>query len=159
MKINPLTGLIGTWKGDKGTDLARNPVEDENNPYHETLVFEAVEMEITNAEEQELKAVRYHQTVHEKETDEMSHAETGYWIWDHESDDIMCTFSIPRGLGIVTIGSVEKTDNGEFVFRVSTHPDHPEEGIAESPLMKGKAKTWAFQRELRLAGQTLSYEQ
>lgn len=158
-KQNPLSGLIGVWEGDKGTDLAPKPEEDETNPYYETLVIEEVDMEISNAEEQELLAVRYHQTVHEKETGEMSHSETGYWIWDTQTDTIMCSFSIPRGVSVLSGGTFEKNENGEVLFRVSSHADDPEWSFVQSPFMKKKAKTLAFKRELKLSGNTLSYEQ
>lgn len=159
MKTNPLIGLIGTWEGDKGTDLAPKPEEDENNPYYETLIIEAVDMEISNAEEQELTAVRYRQTVHEKETDEMSHSEAGFWIWDNESDTIMCSFAIPRGVSIVAEGSYKKSAEGEITFQVSTNPENPGAGIAEASFMARKAKTPAFKREFKLSGNTISYEQ
>jgi len=159
IKQNPLIGLIGIWEGDKGTDLAPKPEEDENNPYYETLDVKAIEMEISNAEEQELTAVRYHQTVHEKETGEMSHSETGFWIWDNNSDSIMCAFSIPRGVSLLCGGTYEKSDDGNISFAVSAQADDPNWGIVQSPFMKEKAKTLAFKRELRLSGNTLFYEQ
>lgn len=152
-------GLIGTWTGDKGTDLAPKPEEDENNPYYETLIIEAVDMEITNAEEQELTSVRYRQTVFEKETDEMSHSEAGFWIWDIESDTILNSFAIPRGVSVVAEGSYEKSAEGEIMFQVSTNPENPDAGIAEASFMARKAKTLAFKRALRLSGNKLYYEQ
>ncbi len=158
IKQNPLNGLIGVWKGDKGTDLAPKPEEDETNAYYETLVIEAIDMEISNAEEQELTAVRYHQTVHEKETDEMSHSETGFWIWNNNSNSIMCAFSIPRGVSLLC-GGIYEDLNGELSFKVSAQTNDPNWGIVQSPFMKEKARTLAFKRELKLLGNTLSYEQ
>ena len=37
----PLAALVGTWKGDKGVDVAPEPDGDERNPFYETIVFEA----------------------------------------------------------------------------------------------------------------------
>lgn len=159
MNKNPLIGLIGTWKGDKGTDLAPKPIEDETNPYYETLIIEAVDMEITNAEEQELTAIRYRQTVHEKETKEMSHSEAGFWIWDIESDSIMCSFAIPRGVAVVAEGGYKKSPDGEITFQVSTNAENPGARIAEASFMAKNAKTLAFKREFRLSGDILYYEQ
>lgn len=159
MSTNPLIRLIGTWKGDKGTDLAPKPEEDENNPYYETLVVEAVDMEISNAEQEELSAVRYHLTVHEKETGEMSHNETGYWIWAPQSNRVLCTFSIPRGVSVVATGHFDTADSGEINFDVSAGPENPDGGIAESAFMAKNAKTLAFKRQLNVSGNTLSYEQ
>ncbi len=151
-------GLIGKWEGNKGTDLAPKPIEDETNPYYETLVIEAIDMEISNAEEQELTAVRYYQTVHEKETDEMSHSETGFWIWNNNSNSIMCAFSIPRGVSLLCGGIYEKL-NGELSFKVSAQANDPSWGIVQSPFMNEKARTLAFKRELKLSGNKLFYEQ
>jgi hypothetical protein len=33
----PLTGLIGSWKGDEGMDVAPEPDGKEESPYYETL--------------------------------------------------------------------------------------------------------------------------
>ena len=55
----PLTGLIGTWEGDKGMDVAPEPDGTENNPYYETITFEAIG-ELTNAESQCLAGIHYH---------------------------------------------------------------------------------------------------
>jgi len=45
----PLTDLIGTWKGNKGIDIAPEPDGIENNPYYETIIFEPIG-DVTNAE-------------------------------------------------------------------------------------------------------------
>jgi len=158
-RSSPLTGLIGIWKGDKGIDLAPKPEEDENNPYYETLTIEPVDIEIENAEEQELTAVRYHQIVREKANDEVSHSETGYWIWDNNEDTIMCAFSIPRGVSLLAGGSYIKADNDKLVFNVKAELNDPNWGIVQSPFMEKKAKTLAFTREFRLSGNTLIYSQ
>jgi len=104
---NPLAKLIGTWKGEMGIDMAPKPEVDENNPYYETLTIEPVDIEIENAEEQELLAVRYNQLIREKSNDEVSHNETGFWIWDKNENSIMNSFSIPRGVSVLAGGKIE----------------------------------------------------
>ncbi len=37
----PLAGLIGTWTGDKGVDVAPEPEGESRSPYFETITFEA----------------------------------------------------------------------------------------------------------------------
>ena len=155
---NPLLGLIGTWKGDKGTDLAPKPEEDENNPYYETLVIEAVDIEIENAEEQELRAVRYNQIVREKSNDKVSHDETGFWIWDKNNQSVMNAFVIPRGVSLLAGGDVYLSDN-TLTFNVASKDGDEHWGISQSPFMKSKAKTLEFKRTLYLNGDQLSYEQ
>lgn len=156
---NPLTGLIGTWKGNKGIDLAPKPDEDENNPYYETLIIEPVDTDIENAEEQELTTVRYHQEVREIANDKISHSESGYWIWDINEQSIMCAFSIPRGVSMVCGGTYEAGENDSLTFQVHAGGDHEDWQIAQSPFMKQKATTLAFTRTFKLQGNTLSYAQ
>ena len=158
-KSNPLVGLIGTWKGDKGLDLAPKPDVDEKNPYYEVLIIEPVDIEVENAGEQELTTVKYYQYVREIETDDVSHAETGFWIWDNNTDTIMCAFAIPRGLSVLAGGGFKKSDNGKLIFNVSSSLDDPNWSIVQSPFMAKKAMTLSFSREFKLNGNTLSYKQ
>ena len=64
----PLAGLIGVWQGDKGMDIAPEPDGTEENPYYETITFEAGG-DLKNAEDQVLAGVRYHQVVKRKSDD------------------------------------------------------------------------------------------
>lgn len=159
LTTNPLIGLLGTWEGNKGIDLAPKPDEDENNPYYETLTFESIEGDVENAEEQDLSAVRYSQVVREISNDKVSHTETGFWIWDKNENTIMCTLSIPRGLSLLAGGNFKKGSNDELIFNVSADSDNAEWGIVQSPFLKKKAKTLDFKREMILSGNTLSYSQ
>lgn len=155
---SPLAKLIGTWKGDKGIDLAPKPELDESNPYYETLTIEPVDIEIENAEEQELLAVRYNQIVREKANDEVSHSETGYWIWDKNEHTIMNSFSIPRGMSVLAGGEIKLTDK-ELQIRVAVKENDPKWGMVQSPFMLKKAKTLSFSREFIVSGDTLKYSQ
>ena len=77
----PLAVLIGTWKGNEGMDVAPEPDDDERNPYYEVITFEPAS-DVTNAEEEVLAAVRYHQEVRRKSTGLVFHDQVGYWTWD-----------------------------------------------------------------------------
>ncbi len=57
----PLKALKGTWKGDKGRDLAPEPDGTETNAYTETIAYTPAG-DVDNAERQELVAMHYHQT-------------------------------------------------------------------------------------------------
>ncbi len=157
-KSNPFALLIGVWKGDKGTDLAPKPIEDENNPYYETLTFEAVDIDIENAGEEELIAVRYHQLVTEKESGDISHDETGYWIWNKNKNEIVLAFAIPRGVSVVAQGGIQNNEN-EIIINVSANLDATNPGIVQSSFMNKNAKTTNFKRELKISGSKLSYSQ
>lgn len=155
---NPLAKLVGTWKGEMGVDIAPKPDTDENNPYYEVLIIEPVDIEIENAEEQELAAVRYNQVVREKANDKVSHSETGYWIWDEKEKTIMNSFSIPRGVSVLAGGKVQLI-NKELQLSVSVEENDPKWGIIQSPFMLKKAKTLSFTRTFILSGNKLTYSQ
>ncbi len=155
---NPLSKLIGVWKGDSGVDLAPKPIKDENNPYYETLTFEPVDIEIENAEEQELIAVKYDLIVREKSNDKVSHSEVGYWIWDKNENTIMNSFSIPRGVCVLAGGTIKGIGN-KLILNVSAENEDSKWGIIQSPFMLKKAKTLAFCREFIIVDNTLTYTQ
>ncbi|QVY66180.1 heme-binding beta-barrel domain-containing protein [Polaribacter sp. Q13] len=155
---NPLVKLIGVWKGAEGIDLAPKPDEDENNPYYEVLTIEPVDLEIENAEEQELVSVRYHQIVREKANNKVSHSETGYWIWDKNEHTIMNSFSITRGVSVLAGGEATEVNN-ELKLSVAVLENDTKWGIVQSPFMLKKAKTLSFKRTFTVIDNKLSYTQ
>jgi len=158
LKKNPLSKLIGTWKGNTGIDLAPKPTEDENNPYYEILTIKPVDIAIENAEEQELTAVEYHQVVREKSNDKVSHSETGHWIWDKNNKTVMNAFSIPRGVCVLATGEAETVDN-QLTISVFTDKNDSNGGIVQSAFMQKKASTESFKRTFKITDNTLSYTQ
>jgi hypothetical protein len=99
----PLAGLLGTWTGNDGTDVAPEPDGTEKSPYFEIIVFSDVGI-VTNAEQQNLAAVHYHQIVSRKEDGKVFHNETGYWMWEAETGTVMHSLHIPRGVGLIAGG-------------------------------------------------------
>ncbi len=161
MNYGPLTQLIGTWTGDKGTDIAPEPDGTETNPYYETITFEAIG-DVENAESQTLAVLHYTQIVSRKENDEVFHHQSGYWSWDAASGVITHSFSIPRGVAVVASGRVLDTDDLPshiIKIEVSAEDSGFDGGIAQSSFMQKNARTNAFTQVLTLDGNTLSYEQ
>lgn len=156
--MNPLLKLIGTWKGSQGVDLAPKPNEDENNPYYETLTIERLDSDVENAEEQELSAVIYKQVVREKANDKISHSEVGYWIWDKDTNKIMNSFTIPRGVCVLASGDISIKTN-ELTLTVNATINDKNCTISQSQFMIKKAKTLSFTREFKVTENTLSYSQ
>ncbi|WP_426415680.1 heme-binding beta-barrel domain-containing protein [Aestuariirhabdus sp. LZHN29] len=154
VNYGPLAPLLGVWRGDCGMDRSPEPDGVEQNPYYETLVFEAAGS-TSNAEEQELVALRYHLQVNRKGDDKAIHNETGYWMWESATGLVMLSFCIPRGLSVLAGGAL----NEEGSFEVRAAQDDPQWGIVQSPFMQQKATTTAFERSLRLDGYELVYEQ
>jgi len=154
----PLSGLIGTWQGDKGLDRAPEPDGAEENPYYETITFEAVG-DVVNAETQTLAAVRYHQTVSRKKNDEVFHDETGYWMWDAKERIVMHSLAIPRGVCLLAGAKyIHENDPHAVVnLNVTAKLGDPDWGIIQSPFMRDNARTTAFQHNITFNEDSLSY--
>jgi len=155
--FGPLADLVGTWKGDKGIDIAPEPDGTEENHYYETITVEAVG-DVTNAENQTLAVVRYLQTVNRKSDDKSIHDETGYWMWDAKSQSLMHSLIIPRGVCVLAEGEAAQI-NGTVELKASAKLDAPNWGIIQSPFMQEKASTTEYRRTIALNGDTLKYSQ
>lgn len=158
INYGPLAVLIGTWKGDKGVDRAPEPDGEERNPFYETIVFEAAG-DVTNAEQQTLSAVRYHQVVSRKSNDKVFHDQVGYWLWDAADDTIVETFTIPRGVAVVAGGKLGQPADlsQELVFHVAADAAAPQFGIVQAPFLFKQAKTTAFTHTMTVQGDEMRY--
>jgi hypothetical protein len=160
INYGPLAALVGTWSGDKGVDRAPEPDGEERNPYYETLIFEAAG-DVTNAEQQTLSVVRYHQVVSRKSNDEVFHDQVGYWLWDPADNTIVETFTIPRGVAVVAGGKLGEPQDlaQELVFEVAADAGSPECGIVQAPFMFKQARTTGFSHTLTVQGDELHYSE
>ncbi len=154
----PLAGLIGVWKGNNGLDIAPEPDDIERSPFYEVVVFEAAG-DVTNAEEQTLSVVRYHQLVYRSANDELFHEQVGYWTWEAATGSISNTFVIPRRVAVVAGGKVVAEDSDGLTIKVDATDGDQDWGINQSPFMRDKARSRAFSQTLTLKNDTLSYEQ
>ena len=150
----PLATLIGSWKGDKGLDVAPEPDAPAESPYYETLDCVAIG-DVENYEQQTLAIVRYHQVVTRKSNDEVFHDQVGYWLWDAASQTLMQTLTIPRGVCVTAGGTA--SGEGPVVLRVKAALGDPDWGITQPPALRDNASTVAFEHELTIAGDTLRY--
>ena len=154
----PLTALIGTWQGNKGMDIAPEPDDTERSPYYETIVFEAAGT-VTNAEEQTLAVVRYHQRVFRSSNDVQFHDQVGYWTWDAATGEIANTFTIPRRVAVVAGGDVIDESADSLTLRVKATDDDAGWSISQAPFMRDKARSKSYSQTLTISGDQLSYEQ
>ena len=156
----PLAALVGTWKGDKGVDVAPEPDGDERNPFYEVIVFEAAG-DVTNAEQQKLSIVRYQQRVMRKSNDKEFHNQVGYWLWDPADNTIVECFTIPRGVAVVAGGKAEPpaSADDEVVLTVDAETGSLEFGVVQAPFMFQQAKTTAFTHTLSIKGDEMKYSQ
>jgi tRNA nucleotidyltransferase (CCA-adding enzyme) len=154
----PLAGLIGRWQGDQGMDISPEPDGTEENPYYETIVFEAGG-DVENAESQKLAIVGYHQVVRRKSNDEVFHDQVGYWLWDAASGTVMQTLTIPRGVSVVAGGRFAGDAKGTapVVLEVAAGLGDPDWAIAQSPFMRDNASTVAFRHKVTIDDDRLAY--
>ncbi len=156
--LGPLQLLIGTWQGQAGNDVAPDPDGEEINRFRERLTFNPVRP-FSNAEEQTLISVQYHQVIHRINDNKQIHDQCGYWSWDTESQIIIHSFSIPRGLNVIAGGKVSISEKGKTSFTVEAEVDHDEWTICQTPFLNQKAKTLKFEQTLSVAGSELNYRQ
>lgn len=163
--FGPLQHLIGVWKGDKGMDVtpvkpvgkpaATKKLVKLEEPYYEIITVEPAD-EVTNAEEQVLVAVRYHQSVFRKSDKKQFHDEVGYWIWNAANKTVMQSLLIPRAVGLLAGGKVTES-KGAITFKVGAGADNKDWGIIQSPFMQKKAKTLQFSHTVTVKDKTLIY--
>lgn len=153
----PLAGLIGTWEGRKGLDIAPEPDGTEKNPYYETITFDAAG-DVTNAEQQVITALHYRQIVTRKSTGKVFHDETGYWMWDAADGVVMHSLTIPRGVAVLAGGRYDGPDSdNNVVLEVNAKLNDPDWQIIQSPFMRDNASTIGFQQRITLNGDSLAY--
>ena len=154
----PLSGLVGTWQGDKGLDIAPDMDGAEENPYYETITFEAIG-DVTNAELQTLVALHYRQRVSRKSNNKVFHDETGYWMWDASASVVMHSLTIPRGVCVLAGGSVAKTwrQDSEIILKVHAKLGDPDWNITQSPFMRDHARTTEFTHQITVCDKSLIY--
>lgn len=158
--FGPLEELIGVWEGGGGVDVAPEPDGAETNPYYETITYSAVG-NVTNAESQNLSAVHYHQIVSRKSDGEVFHNETGYWMWDSDTETVMHSLVIPRAVCVLAGGKYtgEKGQDGRIVINVAASIDDENWKIIQSPFMLENARTREFRQEVVIGQGRLSYSE
>ena len=154
----PLTLLIGHWTGAKGLDVAPSKDGCIDEPYSETLVFEPLG-DVTNASEQTLVLLRYHQVVSRLSDGEVFHNETGYFSWDHERQVICQSLTIPRGLSLLAEGTILSASHEQVSLAFQSSIDDAHWSIVQSPFMTSKATTRRFTRQLDVTPNALKYTQ
>ena len=156
VNYGPLTGLLGTWCGNTGKDVAPDPDGIENNNYYETLTFSEAS-EVTNAELEVLSAVHYVQKVQRIEDDKLIHHETGYWMWNQQTNEIIHSLVIPRGICVLAVGKVSTGDT--LIFNVKADCNEGESQLIQSPFMSEKAKLISYTQQMVLSATGLYYDQ
>lgn len=162
LDYGPLAFLVGQWQGEQGVDVSpEGDGSTEQSSFYEQLVFEPAG-DVTNAEQQTLVALRYHQKVYRSSNQQQFHDQIGYWIWDSAEQQLMYTLTIPRGVALVAGGAFDmatiKSDERAATLSVAA-ADGSDWSVAQSPFMRSKAKTTGYNLELSVDGDSLKYAQ
>jgi hypothetical protein len=151
----PLVGLIGTWKGNGGVDVAPGQAGSTVgaggpavSPYYETITYSPVG-EAVNASEQHLAALYYRQQVFQKSDNKQFHDQTGYLIYDKQGHKVYDSFCIPRGVCVVAEGA----SGTRMTLKTKS------KGVAETQFMLKTDSTQAFSITFTLSRNTLKYHQ
>lgn len=144
----PLAHLAGVWEGNKGDDIA--PSDDrntENNKFRERIVFEPFGP--VDNHEQRLFGLRYLTQAWRLGEDSSFHEETGYWLWDSSTKEIMRCFLIPRGVSVIAGG---KYQDGANEFELSAMLGSPTYGICSNPFLDREFQTVEYKLKVTLLG-------
>lgn len=154
----PLAALVGTWKGDKGMDIAPDAdMPREENPYFETITIDAIG-DVSNANRQSLAVLHYLQLVSRKSDQKVFHHQTGYWTWDKANGEITHSLTIPRAMCVLAGGKA--TVNGSATtIEVQAKLDDADWGVVQQPFLRDNASTKAFRMSLTVEGNTLKYRE
>jgi len=154
----PLAQLIGKWTGTKGLDIAPDAnANPDNTKFVDEIVF-TVSGPAENAEEQNLVSIKYHHIVRKQENGAVFHDQIGHWIYEKSTNIIMHSLSIPRAVCLLAGGKYKEQD-GESIFNVQAKLGDDAYGIVQSPFMLEKATTKAFQMNLSVKGDVLTYRE
>ena len=154
----PLYPLLGKWVGDRGLDIAPDAQAlPDKSAYSDELTF-SVAGPAENAEEQQLVSVKYHHVVRKKENGKIFHDQIGHWIYEPTTGLVMHSLTIPRGVCVLAGGSIKQDAQG-IHFEVKADSNNESFGIIQSPFMLEKARTNAFEMQLSVSSNQLSYKE
>ena len=153
----PLHQLIGSWRGEKGLDVAPEPDGEDKHAYYDEIEISPAGA-AENAEEQNLVCVGYHQVVRKRNNGKIFHEQVGHWIYEPATGMIAHSLSIPRAVCVLAGGKLQQNGD-ETIFDVQATAGSDDFGIVQSPFMLEKAKTTAFRMTLKINGDEINYEE
>lgn len=137
--LGPLTGLAGTWYGDKGVDTHPEADGPFSEPYVETLTCEPLDAQ--NNGPQVLYGLRYHVAITRPGKLSAFHEQVGYWLWEPATGQITLTIAIPRAQVMMAVGHAEPNAKS---FTVEAVRGSLTNGIISGPFLEKAFKTTGF---------------
>ena len=137
--LGPLAAMAGIWQGKSGKDV--HPVVEgtEENVYVERIELQPTDPQ-TNGP-QVFYGLRYHVHINKPGEVETFHDQVGYWLWEPETETIMHTLTIPRGLVAMAVGKAAADAKS---FELVATQGSATNGICSNPFLDEAFKTVEF---------------
>jgi hypothetical protein len=152
----PLGGLVGTWEGDQGLDVAfhNDKGKVDETPYRETTSFKPFGPVDNGA--QCLFGLDYRTAAWRAGEDNPFHTEVGYWLWDSTDTQVLRCFMVPRG-SVIIAGATVAPDATSFVLEADL--GSTTYGILSNKYLDAFARTTRFDVTITIEGDTFRYDE
>lgn len=137
--LGPLRAMAGVWQGTRGLDVKPKAEGAKKQAYVERMELQPIDPQ-TNGP-QLLYGLRYYIHIVKPDQVKTYHEQVGYWLWEPDTETIMHTLTIPRGMTVMATGKAAAAAR-EFEL-VATHGDE-HFGIRSSPFLDYAFKTVEF---------------
>jgi hypothetical protein len=154
--LGPLAGLVGTWEGDEGVDVAYSYPRREvgETRFRERATYVALGPVENGA--QRLFGLDYRIEAWAGDESYPFHLEVGYWLWDRGSGRLMRGFVVPRGSTILASGSLS---SDERMLEARAEAGTAADGVLSSEYLAKAARTTSFACRYEVGTAAYSYEQ
>jgi hypothetical protein len=151
----PLAGLIGTWEGAEGLDIAFHNQKGAlgETKFRERATFDAFGP-VANGT-QSLYGLDYRMSAWRENEESPFHTEIGYWLWDADSGHVMRCFMVPRGTTLIAGGTALASDK-QFALQADVGSEIY--GILSSHYLAKRARTTKYTCTISVEGDAFSYD-
>lgn len=152
----PLGRMAGDWEGEGGLDTAYSHSRNEvvGTPYREKTSLKPFGP-VDNGH-QRLYGLDYRGAMWRGTEENPFHTETGYWLWDAETGEVVKGFVVPRGITVLAGGTAEA---GAGTFSLRAAAGDPRYSIGENQYLAKSASTLSFELTVTLGDGTWSYDE
>ena len=152
----PLAGLIGTWEGDEGEDLAFSHARGDlvTTPYRESVT--STPLGPVHNGRQSLMGLDFRSAMWRGDDELPFHTEVGYWLWDSASGEVLRGFVLPRGVTVLAGAAVVAADVPGFA--VSATLGDQRYGISQGAYLGERASVACYRSTLTLAEGSWAYD-
>ena len=151
INLGPLAALVGTWEGERGTDVAPSDADGPQDrgtatsKYRERLELEPIGRVDNHA--QVLWGLRYRTTAWRLGADDSFHEEVGYWLHEPATGMILRTFLVPRGVSVIAGGYA---DSGAKSFDLEANAGSATFGICSNPFLDKEFRTVRYRLHVQV---------